>query len=242
MTQQMTLRRADERGTAEHGWLSSRHSFSFASYYDPRHMGFSDLRVINDDRVAPGGGFGTHPHRDMEIFSYVLGGALEHRDTLHNGSVIRPGDVQLMSAGTGVAHSEYNASQRDPVHFLQIWIVPARTGLAPRYQQRHVSEAEKRGTLRLILSPDGAGDSLKIQQDARVYAGLFDADEQASLQLSAERYAYVHLARGQLRVNGQRLKAGDGLALRKVQRLDIDQGKGAEVLVFDLRPEALPGG
>lgn len=241
MTQQMTLRRADERGVAEHGWLSSRHSFSFASYYDPRHMGFSDLRVINDDRVAPGGGFGTHPHRDMEIFSYVLGGALEHRDTMHNGSVIRPGDVQLMSAGTGVAHSEYNASQRDPVHFLQIWIVPARSGLAPRYQQRHVSEAEKRGTLRLILSPDGADDSLQIQQNTRVYAGLFDGDERASLQLPAGRYAYVHLARGQLRVNGQLLEAGDGLALRGIQQVDIDQGDGAEVLVFDLRPEGLPG-
>lgn len=241
MQQQMTLRRADERGVAEHGWLSSRHSFSFASYYDPRHMGFSDLRVINDDRVAPGGGFGTHPHRDMEIFSYVLGGALEHKDTLHNGSVIRPGDVQLMSAGTGVAHSEYNASQRDPVHFLQIWIVPAHSGLTPRYQQRHVSEAEKRGTLRLILSPDGADDSLQIQQNTRVYAGLFDGDERASLQLPTSRYAYVHVARGQLRVNGQRLEAGDGLSLRNAQQLDIDQGNGAEVLVFDLRPEGLPG-
>lgn len=241
MKSQTTLRHAHERGVAEHGWLSSRHSFSFASYYDPRHMGFSDLRVINDDRVAPGAGFGTHPHRDMEIFSYVLGGALEHKDTMHNGSVIRPGDVQLMSAGTGVAHSEYNASKRDPVHFLQIWIVPARTGLAPRYQQRNVSEAEKRGKLRLILSPDGANGSLQIQQDTRVYAGLFDGDERTRLQLPAERYAYVHLARGQLRINGQLLEAGDGLALRGVQQLDIDQGNDAEVLVFDLRPEELPG-
>ncbi|WP_341707256.1 pirin family protein [Halopseudomonas sp.] len=241
MKSQTTLRRANERGVAEHGWLSSRHSFSFASYYDPRHMGFSDLRVINDDRVAPGAGFGTHPHRDMEIFSYVLGGALEHQDTMHNGSVIRPGDVQLMSAGTGIAHSEYNASKRDPVHFLQIWIVPARTGLAPRYQQRNVSEAEKRGTLRLILSPDGANGSLQIQQNTRVYAGLFDGGEQARLELPAERYAYVHLARGQLRINGQLLEAGDGLALRGVQQLDIDQGNDAEVLVFDLRPEELPG-
>ncbi|WP_028241329.1 pirin family protein [Stutzerimonas azotifigens] len=236
----LELRKAAERGVADHGWLQSRHTFSFANYYDPKHVGFSDLLVINDDRVAAGQGFGRHSHRDMEIFSYVLEGALEHKDSLGTGSVIRPGDVQLMSAGTGVSHSEFNASQSEPVHFLQIWIMPAQQGVAPRYQQERFAEADKRGRLRLILSPDGAEDSLQVGQDARVYAGLFDGGEQASLALEGQRHAYVHLARGRLSVNGQRMEAGDGLKVRNAERLELTEGEQAEVLVFDLRPHELP--
>jgi hypothetical protein len=234
------LRKASERGLADHGWLKSRHTFSFASYYDPEQMGFSDLLVINDDRVAAGGGFGKHPHRDMEIFSYVLDGALEHKDSLGTGSVIRPGDVQLMSAGTGVSHSEYNASTTAPVHFLQIWIVPAKKGIAPRYQQQHFSAEEKRGQLRLVLSPDGANGSLTINQDARVYAGLFNGTERAALSLPVGRHAYVHVATGSLSVNGQRLKEGDGLRIRQADTLEFSHGEKAEVLVFDLRPGERP--
>ncbi len=228
-------RKAADRGVGEHGWLSSRHTFSFAHYYDPKHVGFSDLRVINDDRVAPGGGFGTHPHRDMEILSYVLEGALEHRDTIGNGSVIRPGDVQMMSAGTGIAHSEYNHSRTEGVHFLQIWILPERQGLRPEYQQAHFPEADKRGRLRLILSRDGREGSLRLNQDAAVYAGLFDGDESDELTLAPGRVAYVHLARGALRVNGVSLEAGDGLRAVAEDALTFDGGDGAEVLVFDLR-------
>ncbi|KAF0250768.1 pirin family protein [Pseudomonas putida] len=234
------IRKASERGLADHGWLKSRHSFSFASYYDPEHVGFSDLLVINDDRVAAGGGFGKHPHRDMEIFSYVLEGQLEHKDTLGTGSVIRPGDVQLMSAGTGVAHSEYNASSTQPVHFLQIWIVPAEKGIAPRYQQQNFSAAEKRGQLRLVLSPNGEDGSVTINQDARVYAGMFDGGERASLTLPASRNAYVHVAAGSLSVNGKRLKEGDGLKIRQADTLEFSHGENAEVLVFDLRPTERP--
>jgi hypothetical protein len=234
------LRKASERGLADHGWLKSRHTFSFASYYDPEQMGFSDLLVINDDRVAAGGGFGKHPHRDMEIFSYVLDGALEHKDSLGTGSVIRPGDVQLMSAGTGVSHSEYNASTTAPVHFLQIWIVPAKKGIAPRYQQQHFSAEEKRGQLRLVMSPDGANGSLTINQDARVYAGLFNGTERAALSLPVGRHAYVHVATGSLSVNGQRLKEGDGLRIRQADTLEFSHGEKAEVLVFDLRPGERP--
>jgi redox-sensitive bicupin YhaK (pirin superfamily) len=241
MTRMTEIRNASERGLADHGWLKSRHSFSFASYYDPEHVGFSDLLVINDDRVAAGGGFGKHPHRDMEIFSYVLEGALEHKDSLGTGSVIRPGDVQLMSAGTGVAHSEYNASSTQPVHFLQIWIVPAEKGIAPRYQQQNVSAADKRGQLRLVLSPNGENGSLTINQDARVYAGLFDGDERASLTLPASRHAYVHVAAGSVSVNGQRLSEGDGLKIRQADTLEFSEGENAEVLVFDLRPLEQPG-
>lgn len=229
------LRKAADRGVGEHGWLSSRHTFSFAHYYDPKHVGFSDLRVINDDRVAPGGGFGTHPHRDMEILSYVLEGALEHRDTIGNGSVIRPGDVQMMSAGTGIAHSEYNHSRAEGVHFLQIWILPERQGLRPEYQQAHFPEADKRGRLRLILSRDGREGSLRLNQDAAVHAGLFDGAESDELALAPGRVAYVHLARGALRVNGVRLDAGDGLRVVAEDSLTFDGGDGAEVLVFDLR-------
>jgi len=234
------LRRADDRGHADHGWLDSHHTFSFGGYHDPKQQGFSDLLVINDDRVAPGQGFGTHPHRDMEIFSYVLEGALEHRDSMGTGSVIHPGDVQMMSAGTGVRHSEYNPSATDGVHFLQIWIVPAERGVAPRYQQRHFTEAEKRGRLRLIISPEGTDGSLAVHQDARVYAGLFDGAEADTLVIGDDRHAYVHVARGTVTLNGERLGAGDGVRVRGGGPLRFDQGDGAEVLVFDLRPNEVP--
>ncbi|HET9032841.1 MAG TPA: pirin family protein [Dokdonella sp.] len=236
----MQVRKASERGVAEHGWLSSRHTFSFAGYRDPRQIGFSDLLVINEDRVAPGKGFGTHPHRDMEIFSYVLEGALAHSDSMGTGSQIKPGDVQLMSAGSGVTHSEFNGSDSAPVHFLQIWIVPDHAGGKPVYQQQHFSEADKRGRLRLIISPDGRDGSLRIQQSAQVYAGLFDGDESATLTLDKDRHAYVHVARGRIELNGVQLGAGDGVRLRNVQTLQFAAGKDAEVLVFDLRPQELP--
>lgn len=231
----LELRKADQRGRGEHGWLSSRHSFSFANYYDPKQVGFSDLLVINDDRVAPARGFGKHPHRDMEIFSYVLEGALEHKDSMGTGSVIVPGDVQLMSAGTGVTHSEFNHSPDELVHFLQIWIAPNVKGAQPRYQQKNVADAEKRGKLRLILSPDGADDSLLLRQDARVYAGRFDGAETAQLEVGADRYAYVHVARGSVTVNGVALGEGDGARIRNERELTFGDGQDAEVLVFDLR-------
>lgn len=234
------LRKAQDRGHADHGWLDSHHTFSFADYRDPRQRGFSDLLVINDDRVAPGQGFGTHPHRDMEIFSYVLEGALEHRDSMGTGSVIRPGDVQMMSAGTGVRHSEFNHSATEGVHFLQIWIVPGERGVAPRYQQQHFTEAEKRGRLRLIISPEGEDGALAVHQDARVYAGLFDGDEADTLTVGPDRHAYVHVARGAVTLNGERLSEGDGARVREAGALRFEQGQGAEVLVFDLRPRELP--
>ena len=242
MTAQNTIeiRRADERGVAEHGWLSSRHTFSFASYYDPAQVGFSDLLVINDDRVAPGHGFGMHPHRDMEIFSYVLEGALEHKDTMGTGSVIRPGDVQMISAGTGIAHSEFNPSPSEGVHFLQIWLLPNTRGVEPEYQQKRFSPEEKRGRLRPVITPNGDAGSIRVHQDVRVYAGLFDGDETARLALAADRYAYVHLARGSIEVNGVRLNAGDGLKLRAAGDLTFTAGIDAEVLVFDLRPRETP--
>ncbi len=236
----LTLRKASERGAANHGWLKSFHTFSFANYWNPKEQGFSDLLVINDDRVAAGKGFGQHPHRDMEIFSYVLEGALEHKDTLGTGSVIRPGDVQLMSAGSGVAHSEFNHSQSRGVHFLQIWIVPNEVGAEPRYQQEHFSEAQKRGRLQLIISPDGAEGSLNVRQDARVYAGLFNDDESATLDLAADRHAYIHVARGSVEINGQRFEEGDGARVRDERQIRLSQGEDAEVLVFDLRPQELP--
>ncbi|MCK6376706.1 pirin family protein [Zoogloea sp.] len=234
------LRPAAERGVANFGWLNSRHSFSFGHYHDPKQVGFSDLLVINDDRVAAGQGFGTHPHRDMEIFSYVLDGALAHEDSMGTGSVIRPGDVQMMSAGSGIRHSEFNASNSAPVHFLQIWIMPDRQGVEPRYQQRHFGDAEKRGRLRLIISPDGADGALGVYQDARVHAGLFDGAEQHAITLPPGRHAYVHLARGKLRVNGQPMQAGDGARLRHAERIEFSHGEQAEVLLFDLRPNELP--
>lgn len=229
-------RPADQRGVAEHGWLSSRHTFSFAHYDDPEQRGFSDLLVINDDRVAPSRGFGTHPHRNMEIFSYVLDGILEHKDTAGNAGRIVPGDVQMISAGAGIAHSEFNASDRDSVHFLQIWLLPAVADTPPGYQQRHFPSSEKRGRLRPIVTPDGADGSIRIRQDARVHAGLFDGPENATLTLVGDRHAYVHVARGEITVNGQRLGAGDGLKLRHVDAVSLSQGHDAEVLVFDLRP------
>ncbi len=228
------LRPGRERGYVDHGWLKSFHSFSFAGYHDPRHMGFGTLRVINEDRVTPGTGFATHAHRDMEILSYVLEGALAHRDSMGNGSTIVPGDVQRMSAGRGVTHSEYNHEQRAPTHFLQIWIEPDVRGIEPSYEQRHFAAAEKRGRLRLIASPDGAEGSVTIHQDARVYAGLLEGAERAALPLAAGRRAYVHLARGALSVNGTRLEVGDALKAAGVATLELQDGAAAEVLVFDL--------
>jgi redox-sensitive bicupin YhaK (pirin superfamily) len=236
----LTLRKASDRGAANHGWLKSFHTFSFANYRNLDEQGFSDLLVINDDRVAAGKGFGQHPHRDMEIFSYVLDGALEHKDTLGTGSVIRPGDVQLMSAGSGVAHSEYNHSHSEPVHFLQIWIVPEVAGAKPRHQQEHFDTQKKRGRLQLIISPDGADGSLHVRQNARVYAALIDGNESATLELAADRYAYVHVARGSVELNGMALQEGDGVRVRKEQRLTLSNGSDAEVLVFDLRAQELP--
>jgi redox-sensitive bicupin YhaK (pirin superfamily) len=231
------IRRSEDRGRGNHGWLDSRHSFSFADYFDPTQVEFGVLRVINEDRVAPGGGFGTHPHRDMEIISYVLAGSLAHRDSMGNGSVMVPGDVQRMSAGTGVLHSEANASQEEPVHFLQIWIRPDRSGGAPGYEQKHFTPAEKRGRLRLVLSPDGAQGSVHIQQDARMHAGLFDGAERATLVVAEQRRLYVHVVRGSLRINGTPLQGGDALKLTAVRELVLTDGADAEVLVFDLPGE-----
>jgi quercetin 2,3-dioxygenase len=230
----MSVRASKERGYADHGWLKSFHSFSFAEYHDPDHMGFGPLRVINEDRVAPGMGFGTHGHRDMEIISYVLDGELAHKDSMGNGSVIRPGDVQRMSAGRGVMHSEFNHSKSQTTHFLQIWIMPNVSGIAPGYEEKRFEAADKRGRLRLVASPDGAEGSVTIHQDARVYAGLFDGVESAVLDLAAGRRAYIHVAKGSVRVNGKLLAAGDAAKMTDVGRLELSQGDGAEVLVFDL--------
>jgi redox-sensitive bicupin YhaK (pirin superfamily) len=227
-------RAADERGLAEHGWLTSFHSFSFADYHDPRHMGFGPLRVINEDRVAPGGGFGTHGHRDMEILSYVLDGALAHRDDMGNGSTIRPGDIQRMSAGRGVRHSERNPSADERVHFLQIWIEPDTPGIAPGYEQAHVPDADKRGRLALMAGPPGSGAAVSIHQDARLYAALLDGDEAVTQDIAPGRRAYVHLARGRASVNGIALRAGDALKLTGENSVRIEGGEAAEVLVFDL--------
>jgi quercetin 2,3-dioxygenase len=230
----LTLRRSAERGFADHGWLKSFHSFSFANYYDPQHMGWGNLRVINEDRIAPGTGFGTHGHRDVEIISYVLEGSLAHRDTLGNVKAIPPGDVQRMSAGSGVQHSEFNHAQGETTHFLQIWIEPNVRGIEPGYEQKSFATEEKRGRLRLVASPDGAAGSVLIHADARVYAGLFDGAEAAQLPLGAGRKGYVHLVRGELQVNGQRLKAGDAALLESEAQVDLGGGRDAEVLVFDL--------
>ena len=231
---QVTVRKAEERGKANFGWLQSRHSFSFGHYYDPAHMGFGPLRVINEDRVAPGGGFPTHPHRDMEIISYVLDGALEHKDSLGTGSVIRPGDVQRMSAGTGVRHSEYNASSREPVHFLQIWIIPEREGLKPSYEQKTFEPAEKRGKLRLIGSRSGREGSVTIHQDADLYATLLEASESVTHDVKAGRCAWVQVASGSIAVNGQKLESGDGLAVEGEAGLQLEAETSAEVLLFDM--------
>ena len=230
----LAIRRSDERGLADHGWLKSRHTFSFADYQDPEQVQFGALRVINEDRVQPGTGFGTHGHRDMEIISYVLAGELEHKDSIGNGSIIRPGDVQRMSAGRGVLHSEQNPSGTEPVHFLQIWITPNVHGIAPGYEQKFFGQDEKRGRLRLVASPDGADGSVRVHQDTRVYAGLFDGVEHATLAIATGRLAYVHVARGAIEVNGEKLAAGDGLKAADVRGLEFSGGRGAEVLVFDL--------
>src|SRR5688500_13967705 len=230
------LRRSAERGHADHGWLDSYHSFSFADYYDPRHMGYGPLRVINEDRVQPGAGFGTHGHRDMEIITYVLKGALAHKDSIGNASTIVPGDVQRMSAGTGVRHSEYNADPSGITHFLQIWIEPNIVGAAPSYEQKHFPVEQRRGRLRLVVSPYGRDGSLSMNQDALVFAGLFDADESAKWQLATVRKGYLHVALGNVIVNGQSLIAGDALMMDG-GAVDIERGKGSEVLLFDLPPD-----
>ena len=229
-------RLSEQRGLGNHGWLNSRHTFSFANYWDPKQSGFSDLLVINDDQVAPSRGFGSHAHSNMEIISYVLEGALAHKDSMGTGSVIVPGDVQLMSAGSGVTHSEFNHADNDYVHFLQIWVVPAENGTEPGYQQMSVPEAEKRGKLRLIISPDGQANSLRILQDVKIYAGLFNRGEQDTLTLDDNRYAYIHVARGSVTVNGIAFNAGDGARVRDEKTLTFSGGDAAEVLVFDLRP------
>lgn len=230
----LDIRKAADRGHAHHGWLNSHHTFSFADYYDRAQMGWSALRVINDDTVEPGQGFGEHSHRDMEIFSYVLEGALEHKDSMDTGSVIRPGDVQLMSAGTGVRHSEFNHSSAEAVHFLQIWIMPKFTGTKPNYQEKHFDDAEKRGRLRLLVSPDGVDGSLSIVQDARIYAGLLDDKEHIEHPIALDRKAYVHVARGRVSLNGHELSAGDGVKIAEEALLTLSDGENAEVLVFDL--------
>jgi redox-sensitive bicupin YhaK (pirin superfamily) len=230
----LEIRPSDKRGYADHGWLKSFHTFSFAGYFDPNHIEFGALRVINEDRVAPGAGFGTHGHRDMEIISYVLEGELAHKDSTGTSSTIRPGDVQRMSAGSGVRHSEFNPSAANQVHFLQIWIQPNVQGIEPSYEEKQFSAAEKRGRLRLIASPDRADGSVLIHQDARVYAGLFNDDERATLDLGSNRQAYVHVARGKVTVNGTPLKTGDGLKVQDAEALTIGHGDNAEVLVFDL--------
>ncbi|WP_348945548.1 pirin family protein [Chitinibacter sp. FCG-7] len=230
----ITLRKSEERGHANHGWLDSNFSFSFAEYYDPAHMHFGALRVINDDRIAAGMGFGMHPHQDMEIITYVLSGAIEHKDSMGNGSLIRPGNVQRMSAGTGVRHSEFNPSDTEETHLLQIWIIPGQKGIAPSYEEKIFSDDDKRGQLRLVASPDASNGSVLIHQDVRLYAGLFDGDEALEQAIQMGRKLYVHIARGSIEVNGIALKAGDAAMLTHETALTLKQGHGAEVLVFDL--------
>jgi redox-sensitive bicupin YhaK (pirin superfamily) len=230
----LTIRKARDRGHADHGWLNSHHTFSFADYHDPRHMGHGNLRVINDDTVAPGKGFGTHPHRDMEIISYVLDGAMEHKDSMGNGSVIRPGDVQRMSAGTGVTHSEFNHSAVEPVHFLQIWILPNARGHAPGYEQKFFASQDKRGRLHLVASHTGRDGSVSLNQDADVYAGLFNGEESATFIAQPQRDHWIHVACGTLSINGQILEAGDGAAVHGPVELRFENGQNAEVLLFDM--------
>jgi redox-sensitive bicupin YhaK (pirin superfamily) len=231
----MSIRKSNERGHADHSWLESRFTFSFADYYDPKHVQFRTLRVMNDDRVAGGGGFPMHPHQDMEIVTYVLEGALEHRDSMGNGSVIRPGDIQCMSAGTGVMHSEFNASSTEPVHLYQIWMLPEKTGLKPTYDQKNFSDAEKRGRLRLIAAPDGRNGSVKIRQNNELYATVLGPRESVKHELKAERHAYVQVARGSVKLNGTALETGDGAAISGEKALELTGVQDAEVLVFDLK-------
>lgn len=230
----MIIRPSNQRGAANFGWLDSRHTFSFGHYYDPAHMGYGPLRVINEDRVAPGGGFPPHGHRDMEIISYVLDGALEHKDDIGNGSVIRPGDVQRMSAGTGIRHSEYNASETAPVHFLQIWILPSEEGIAPGYEETHFDATDLANGLRLIGSPDGSDGSVTIHQDVLLYAARLDADRRIAHRLDADRIAWLHVARGQVTANGARLSAGDAAAFEAGTEIAIADAAAAEVLLFDM--------
>lgn len=230
----LTIRNAQERGHADHGWLNTYHTFSFADYYDPKHMGFRSLRVINEDRVQPGQGFGTHPHRDMEIISYVLEGGLQHKDSMGTGSVIRPGDVQRMSAGTGVFHSEFNASRSELVHFLQIWLLPKQRGITPSYEQKTFTKEEKDGRLRVVASPDGRDGSVTIHTDAVLYAGLFTQGQRAELPLAKGRSAWLHVARGKVKVNDKELAAGDGASVTEESLLKIEGVDQGEVLVFDL--------
>ena len=230
----LTVRKSEERGRANFGWLDSKHSFSFGHYYDPKHMGFGPLRVINDDRVAPGGGFPAHPHGDMEIISYVLEGALEHKDSLGTGSVIRPGDVQRMSAGTGIRHSEFNASKTEPVHFLQIWIIPEKEGLEPGYEQKAFSEAERSGRLRLIGSRGGRDGSVIIHQDVDLYATLLGVGDAVDHVIAPGRGGWVHVARGSVMLNGETLREGDGVAVSTSGPLRIEGLADAEVLLFDM--------
>jgi len=232
----LTRRPSNERGYADHGWLKSFHSFSFAGYHDPAHMGWGNLRVINEDRIAPETGFGTHGHQDMEIISYVLSGNLAHQDSMGNVKGIPPGDVQRMSAGSGVKHSEFNHAQGEETHFLQIWLQPNVRGIPPSYEQKTVPPASKRGALALIASHAPTGDAVKIHADAALYAGLFDGAETATLALDSQRKAYVFLVRGDLHVNGQNLQAGDALLVADESELTLSQGQDAEVLVFDLAP------
>lgn len=230
----LQIRKSEDRGDANHGWLQSKHSFSFADYYDPQHMGFGPLRVINEDRVAPGQGFGTHGHKDMEIISYVLEGALEHKDSLGTGSVLHYGDVQRMSAGSGVRHSEFNGSKQEPVHFLQIWIQPNVQGIAPSYEEKHFAPESKLGKLRLIASGDARDGSVRIHQDASIYATILNGADQAELPLAAQRIGYVHVVRGRVSVNGTPLQGGDAMRISAEPAIVLDQAEAAEVLVFDL--------
>ncbi len=230
----LSVRKADARGHANHGWLDSFHTFSFANYYEPDEMGFGTLRVINEDRVAPGKGFGTHPHRDMEIISYVLEGALEHRDSMGTGSVIKPGDVQRMSAGTGVTHSEYNHSPADLVHFLQIWIEPKQRGIAPSYEQKNFPLEAKAGKLKLVASPDGRDGSVTINQDAWMYAGVLGANDSVTQVLDPSHRAYLHVARGEVEANGRKLGPGDGLKITAETEINLTNANNAEVIVFDM--------
>ena len=230
----VNVRNAEERGVADFGWLKSRHSFSFGHYHDPQHMGFRALRVINDDRVEPGHGFGTHPHQDMEIVSYVVEGAVEHKDSMGNGSVIRPGDIQLMSAGTGVQHSEFNPSDKKKVHFLQIWILPQRKGLAPTYQQQRFAREDKLNQLRLVASRDGRHGSLTIHQDAEIYASVLEAGQQVHQEMNSKRHIWVQIIEGNVTVNGVELGTGDGAAISSASSLTVDAAKDTELLVFDL--------
>ncbi|MDQ8935842.1 pirin family protein [Acinetobacter rudis] len=234
------MRLANARGTANHGWLKSHHTFSFANYWDPKQVGFSDLLVINDDNVAPAKGFGTHPHRNMEIISYVLDGALEHKDSMGTGSVIVPGDIQLMSAGSGIAHSEFNHSNQEQVHFLQIWVVPNQSNTSPSYQQINIAAEDKRGKLHLMISPQGGEKTLAIKQDINIYAGLFDGEESAEYNIPENRYTYIHVAKGRIQINGQMFNAGDAARIRETATLKLSDADKAEILIFDMRPNEVP--